>query len=42
MQQSSIIVFLLDRYVSGNFAHHQERRPVLEQVVLFTVKNKTL
>jgi hypothetical protein len=34
MQQSSFIGVLLARHVSGDFAHHQERRPVLEHVLL--------
>jgi hypothetical protein len=33
MQQSRFIDVLLARHVSGDFAHHQELRPVLERVV---------
>jgi hypothetical protein len=36
MQQSSFIGVLLARHVSGDFAHHQERRPVLQHVVFCT------
>jgi hypothetical protein len=36
MQQSSFIGVLLARHVSGDFAYHQERRPVLQHVVLCT------
>jgi hypothetical protein len=36
MQQSSFIGVLLVRRVSGDFIHHQERRPALEHVVFCT------
>jgi hypothetical protein len=36
MQQSSFISVLLARHVSGDFAHHQERRPVLQHMVFCT------
>jgi hypothetical protein len=36
MQRSSFIGVLLARHVSGDFAHHQERRPVLQHVVFCT------
>jgi hypothetical protein len=37
MQQSTFTGVLLARHVSGDFAHHQERRPVLQHVVSCTV-----
>jgi hypothetical protein len=36
MQQSNFIDVFVARHVSGDFAHHQERRPVLHHVVLCT------
>jgi hypothetical protein len=36
MQQSILIGVLLARHVSGDFAHHQERRPVLQHAVFCT------
>jgi hypothetical protein len=36
MQHSSFIGVLLARHVSGDFAHHQERRRVLQDVVFCT------
>jgi hypothetical protein len=36
MLQSSFINVPLARHVSGDLAHHQERRPVLHRVVLCT------
>jgi hypothetical protein len=36
MQQSSFIDVPLARHVSGDFAHHQERGPVLQHVVFCT------
>jgi hypothetical protein len=36
MQQSNCIDVPLARHVSGDFAHHQERRPVLQRVVFCT------
>jgi hypothetical protein len=38
MQQSSFVGVLLARHVSGDFAHHQKRGPVLQDVVFCTVK----
>jgi hypothetical protein len=40
MQQINFIDVPLARHVSGDFALHQERRPVLQHVMFCNVKNK--